>query len=111
MNNVRIQNKTDTLECDHIIHILVSLFEEYDVTVSLVEGKLMHFKVDLDIEEVRDRIVLKYNQPKQHDNNNNKDSAFAAFMNQYKSNMLPVVDMGTRRGDQQPPETQKNKNN
>ena len=69
MNQVKIRGKSDTTDVDLIIQILSSLPEEYEVTVSSLEDKLMADSREvLGLQEVRDKIAIRRDRIKQHDN-------------------------------------------
>ena len=113
MNNVKIRNKNDMTETELIIHILTSLPEEYEVAVSDLENKLMHPTEDLNIEEVREKIVLRHERLTDHEKDveqEMEDKAFAAFKKQFKGNCTACGRYGHKKGDPKCPETQRESN-
>ena len=86
MNNVLIPGKTEMSEVDLVIHILSSLPEEYEVAVSALEDKMMNASSAIDIEDVREKVVLRYDRLKQQEKVNleaREEKAFAAFKREW----------------------------
>ncbi len=74
-------------EVDLIIHILASLSEEYEVTVSNLEDRLMELspQMPLGIENVCEKIILCHDRVKQHKKDESDKQAYFAPQKQYKA--------------------------
>ncbi len=85
-NKVKIPGKTDMSKVDLIIPNLASLPKKYEVAVIVLEDCLMITtqSAQLDIETVCEKISLRHDRVKQHEQNESDDHDLAPFQKQYK---------------------------
>ena len=83
MNKIVIPGKTEMSDVDLIIHILATLGDEYEVAVSSLEDRMTSTTKPLEVEEVREKIILRHDRIEQHEKEEIEEKAYSAFKEQY----------------------------